>query len=169
MYRRRRWVMAVAGLFLAFAGVWGTQVFGSLASGGFDDSHSDSYRAGQVAAAQLGRDDSDVIVLYRSATQTVDAPGYQRAVTGTLGAVPPGTVDQVTTYWSAHAPALVSTDRHATYAVLRLTGADDTARRDRLAPIPGRPPAPRRSRPTRGAPPGHPRHTTARANRNLAG
>src|SRR5260370_19968346 len=133
MYRRRRWVMAVAGLFLAFAGVWGTQVFGSLASGGFDDSHSDSYRAGQVAAAQLGRDDSDVIVLYRSATQTVDAPGYQRAVTGTLGALPPGTVDQGTTYWSTHAPALVSTDRHATAAVLRLTGADAPARRDRLS------------------------------------
>ena len=35
---------------------------------------------------------------------------------------------RVTTYWSSGSPALVSTDRHATYAVLQLTGADDAAR-----------------------------------------
>ena len=34
----------------------------------------------------------------------------------------------VTTYWSTGSPSLVSTDRHATYAVLQLTGADDAAR-----------------------------------------
>jgi trehalose monomycolate/heme transporter len=34
----------------------------------------------------------------------------------------------VTTYWSSGSPSLVSTDRHSTYAVLQLTGADDAAR-----------------------------------------
>ena len=35
---------------------------------------------------------------------------------------------RVSTYWSTGSPRLVSTDRHATYAVLQLTGADDAAR-----------------------------------------
>ena len=35
---------------------------------------------------------------------------------------------KVTTYWSTGSPSLVSTDRHSTYAVLQLTGADDAAR-----------------------------------------
>ena len=34
----------------------------------------------------------------------------------------------MTTYWSTGSPSLVSADRHATYAVLQLTGADDAAR-----------------------------------------
>jgi uncharacterized membrane protein YdfJ with MMPL/SSD domain len=37
-------------------------------------------------------------------------------------------VARVSTYWSTGAPGLVSTDRHSTYAVLQLTGADDAAR-----------------------------------------
>src|SRR5205085_1390779 len=36
---------------------------------------------------------------------------------------------RMTTYWSTGSPALVSKDRHSTYAVLQLTGADDAARR----------------------------------------
>ncbi|HST65384.1 MAG TPA: hypothetical protein VLM05_09370, partial [Mycobacteriales bacterium] len=61
-YRRRRWVLAVAAAFLVFAGVWGTGVFGSLTSGGFEDPGSESARAAAVAAADLGRDDADVVV-----------------------------------------------------------------------------------------------------------
>ena len=34
----------------------------------------------------------------------------------------------MTTYWSTGSPGLVSADRHATYAVLQLAGADDAAR-----------------------------------------
>ena len=34
----------------------------------------------------------------------------------------------MTTYWSTGSPRLVSADRHATYAVLKLAGADDAAR-----------------------------------------
>ena len=120
MYRRRRWVVAIAVAFLTFAGTWGTGVFAGLTSGGFEDKGSDSFRAGAVAADRLGRDDADVIVLYRSATATVDDPAYRRAVTSTLDRLPRDTVDRVTTYWATRAPQLVSADRHATYAVLRL-------------------------------------------------
>jgi uncharacterized membrane protein YdfJ with MMPL/SSD domain len=141
MYRRRRWVLGIAVAFLAFAGGWGTGVFGSLSSGGFTDPGSDSYRAAQTAADRLGRDEADVIVLYRSAAATVDDPAFRQAVTATLGALPPAVVEEVTTYWDSRAPQLVSADRHASYAVLRLAG-DEAQRRDGLVQIEGRLAAP---------------------------
>ncbi|MEN3358292.1 MAG: trehalose monomycolate/heme transporter, partial [Mycobacteriales bacterium] len=141
MYRRRRWVLGLAVAFLAFAGAWGTQVFGTLSGSGFDDPGSDSYRATQVAADKLGRDDADVVVLYRSDTATVDDPDFARAVTSTLAALPHSVVDRVTTYWSSRAPQLVSTDRHASYAVLRLAG-DEQQREDALPAIEGKLAAP---------------------------
>src|SRR6266550_3116706 len=140
-YRRRRWVLALTVAFLAFAGGWGTGVFAGLTSGGFDDPKSDSVRAADLAADRLGRDDADVIVLYRSADRTVDDPVYRQAVTGTLGALPGSLVDRVTTYWDSRAPQLVSADRRETYAVLRLAG-DDEQRQDGLDAISDRLAAP---------------------------
>ena len=49
------------------AGVVGGGVASRLTSGGFDDPGSESFRAAQVAAERLGRDQADVIVVYRSA------------------------------------------------------------------------------------------------------
>jgi len=131
MYRRRRWVVVATALFVVFAGVWGTQVFGSLVGGGFEDPGSDSYRAAKVAADELGRDDADVIVLYRSTDSTVDDPAFQRAVTSTLDALPSDAVERKVTFWTTKSPALVSEDRHATYAVLGLRG-DEGERTDVL-------------------------------------
>jgi RND superfamily putative drug exporter len=125
VYRWRRWVLGAAAVFLVFAGGWGSGVFGALSGGGFTDPASDSFQAARTAADRLGRDDADVIVLYRSADRTVDDPAFQRAVTGTLGALPKAAVARVTTFWDRHAPQLVSTDRRATYAVLQLTGDED--------------------------------------------
>src|SRR4029453_1224575 len=42
IFRRRRWVLAAAGVLAVVAAVWGTGVFGSLAGAGFEDPHSDS-------------------------------------------------------------------------------------------------------------------------------
>ncbi|MFV2177337.1 hypothetical protein, partial [Actinomadura sp. LOL_011] len=43
VHRRSRWVLAVAGAALVFAGVWGTGVFGALSpTGGFDTPGSES-------------------------------------------------------------------------------------------------------------------------------
>jgi trehalose monomycolate/heme transporter len=140
-YRRRRWVLAAALAFLTFAGVWGTGVFGSLTSGGFEDPHSESARSDATVAADLGRDDADVVVLYRSAERTVDDPAFRRAVTGTLAALPAADVERTVDWFSTRAPGLVSADRHATYAVLTLTG-DEQQRTDALDRIEGRLAAP---------------------------
>ena len=122
IYRRRRWVVALALAFVAFAGVWGTGVFGAMTGGGFEDPDSDSSRALEAAERELGRDGGDVVVLYRSDGLTVDDPAYADAVTSSLEALPEDGVDAAVTFWSTGAPQLVSDDRRATYAVLTEAG-----------------------------------------------
>ena len=140
-YRRRWLVLAAAVAFLAVAVAWGTGVFGRLTSGGFEDPGSQSARAAAVAAADLGRDDADVVVLYRSADRTVDDPAYRQAVTGTLAALPADAVARAVSWFGTGAPGLVSADRHATYAVLTLRG-DEQQRSDALERIEDRLAAP---------------------------
>ncbi len=140
--RRRRLTLVITLLFVAFAGAWGTGVFGQLSSGdNFTPPSSQSQREANAADQVFGRNDADVVVLYRSATMTVTDPAYRQAVTAALNRLPRADVAKVTTYWSTGSPRLVSTDRHSTYAVLQLTGADDAARhktydaiKDDLAP-----------------------------------
>jgi RND superfamily putative drug exporter len=133
MYRRRRWVVAIAVVFLVFAGVWGTGVFGAMTGGGFEDPNSESSKAAEVAAKALGRNSSDAVVLYRSADLTVDDPAYRSAVADSLAGVPTIMLAQTTTFWSTGFPALVSTDRHETYAVLQF--ADTVNDEDAIATI----------------------------------
>jgi trehalose monomycolate/heme transporter len=129
LYRRRRLTLGMTLVLVAFAVAWGTGVFGQLSSGdNFTPPASQSQREAGAASQVFGRDDADVVVLYRSSTRTVSDPGYRRAVTAALSALPRADVTQVSTYWSTGSPHLVSADRHATYAVLQLTGTDDAAR-----------------------------------------
>src|SRR3984885_1858546 len=129
LYRRRRLTLSLALLFVIFAAVWGTGVFGRLSSGdNFTPPSSQSQREANVADQVFGRNDADVVVLYRSAAMTVTDPAYRQAVTTALASLPRADVAKVSTYWSTGSPNLVSTDRHSTYAVLQLTGADDAAR-----------------------------------------
>jgi trehalose monomycolate/heme transporter len=129
LYRRRRLTLGLTLVLVAFAAVWGTGVFAKLSSGdNFTPPASQSQREANQAAQAFGRNDADVVVLYRSATMTVSDPEYRQAVTAALRGLPRADIARVTTYWSTGSPSLVSTDRHATYAVLQLTGADDAAR-----------------------------------------
>ena len=133
MYRRRRWVVALSVAFVVFAGVWGTGVFGAMTGGGFEDPDSESSKAAEVAAQALGRNSPDAVVLYRSDRLTVDDPAFRSAVEESLAAAPQDLLARTTTFWGTGLPALVSTDRHATYAVLQF--ADDTDDEDAIAAI----------------------------------
>jgi RND superfamily putative drug exporter len=129
LYRRRRRVLAIGVLFMVFAGAWGTGVFGKLISGNtFTPPDSQSQRESDLAAQAFGRNDADVVVLYRSATLTVDDPAYRQAVTSALAALPAADITRITTYWSSGSAGLVSTDRHATYAAVQLAGSGDPGR-----------------------------------------
>ncbi|HWN01045.1 MAG TPA: MMPL family transporter, partial [Streptosporangiaceae bacterium] len=129
LYTRRRLTLGIALVLVAFAAVWGTGVFGKLSAGNsFTPPASQSQREADQASQVFGRNDADVVVLYRSATMTVTDPAYRQAVTTALNSLPRADVAKVATYWSTGSPGLVSSDRHSTYAVLQLTGADDAAR-----------------------------------------
>ena len=74
--RRRRLTLAITLLFVVFAGLWGTGVFGKLSSGdNFTPPASQSQREANLAEQVFGRSDADVVVLYHSATMTVADPG----------------------------------------------------------------------------------------------
>ena len=129
VYRGRRLALGVTLVLVAFAAAWGTGVFGKLSSGdNFTPPASQSQREANLAGQVFGGNDADVVVLYHSATMSVADPGYRQAVNAALSSLPRADVARVTTYWSTGSPGLVSTDRHSTYAVLKLTGADDAAR-----------------------------------------
>jgi uncharacterized membrane protein YdfJ with MMPL/SSD domain len=136
MVRRRWWIVVLTGVFVVFAGLWGTQVFGVLlTNGGFDDPATESSQAIVRAEETLGRTGNDLVVLYSSADLTVEQPQFEEAVTGTLAALPRDAVTKVVTYWSTSGRALISKDQHSTYAVLTLAGADDTERVDSLEKV----------------------------------
>ncbi len=128
-FRRRRWVLAAAAVFLAVAASWGTGVFGSLISSGFDDPASESARALEQVEDTVGRDSADVVVLYQDDGRTVDDPSFRSDVEEHLSALPDDLVAGATTYWSGgeKADALVSRNRASTYAVIQLRGEDDDA------------------------------------------
>ncbi len=136
---RARWAVLAAAVALVVVGsTWGAGVFGELAGGGFDDPASESSRTIERVTAELGRQDADVIVLWSSDTATVDQPAFRDPVTGTVEALRRRPeVTSVTTWYDTPAPTLVATDRKATYAVVKLAGADEDARAaqyDRLRP-----------------------------------
>jgi uncharacterized membrane protein YdfJ with MMPL/SSD domain len=129
LYRRRRLTLVAALLFVVFAGVWGTGVFSKLSSGNsFSPPDSQSQHEQNLADQTFGRNEADVVVLYRSATLTVADPAYEQAVSRQLARLPGSEVARATTYWTARNPAMASTNRHETYAILQLTGGNDEAR-----------------------------------------
>ncbi|TDD45946.1 MMPL family transporter [Kribbella antibiotica] len=129
-YRRRRLVLALTGIFIVVGVIWGTGVFGSLANGGFDAPDTEAARAVATIEQNVGRTGTDIIVLYRSADQTVADPGFRTAVEKDLAELPAKDVLQATTYWNSKSPVLVSNDQHSTYAVLTLAGATPEERLD---------------------------------------
>ncbi len=61
VYRRRRLVLVIALIVVAFAGVWGTGVFGRLeSSGGFTPPDSQSQQESNTADQVFGRNEADV-------------------------------------------------------------------------------------------------------------
>ncbi|NUT98403.1 MAG: MMPL family transporter [Saccharothrix sp.] len=136
VHRRRKAVLIASAVALIASIAWGLGVFGALSSSsGFEVPGSESVRSGEVETTDLGRQDSDVVVLYESADRTVDDPGYRAAVTAALASLPRDRVLSVRSYFDTGSPQFVSSDRRSTYAVLQLEGADEKARRVHLPTI----------------------------------
>ncbi len=125
---KARWAVLVAGVALVVVGVsWGSGVFGALSSGGFNDPNTAANRVHQQITEKVGNQDADLLALYSSPSSTVDDPAFFSAVTGALSrASGRPEVAQVISFYQTHAPTLVSKDRRATYAIIRLRPGTDT-------------------------------------------
>ena len=130
VYRARRLVLVLAGAFLVLGATWGTGVFGSMTSSGFEDPGSESAAAAARIEDTVGRTGPDVVVLYRFGGAPVTDPAFRAAVERHLAGLPDRLVASTTTAWTAGAPTpaasgLVAEDGRSTYAVVRLVGTGD--------------------------------------------
>ncbi|MEP7020100.1 MAG: MMPL family transporter [Pseudonocardiales bacterium] len=124
-----RWLILVLSVgFLAFAGVWGTGVFGVMSgSSSLDDPASESQRINQRVADQLGRQSVDLVGLYSSDTLSVEQPQFRSAVEAVATKVR-GLPDvaAVQTYYDSHSASMISKSGHETFLTVRLAaGAGD--------------------------------------------
>jgi uncharacterized membrane protein YdfJ with MMPL/SSD domain len=126
--RLRWWVLAGAAVLAVAGATWGAGVFGALTGGGYADPDSEANRAYTRIAAELGQEDPDLVVLWSSDTATVDEPAVRASIAAAVAkirALPQ--VQNVTSVVETPSPALVSTDRRATYAAVRLAAdGEDT-------------------------------------------
>ncbi|HEY0661683.1 MAG TPA: MMPL family transporter [Lysobacter sp.] len=136
-FRFRWFVLIAAGLFIGLAIVWGSGVFGVLTTGGLAPATAEVTRANDLLEQHFGHraGDPDVVAVFddESGGHTVDHPEFAAAVQRTLNSLPATHVMSVVSYWTpgltpGDRSKLVSPDRHATYAVLTLKGADESAR-----------------------------------------
>ncbi|MCZ3385506.1 MAG: MMPL family transporter, partial [Actinomycetia bacterium] len=126
VYRRRRAVLALTGLFVAVAVFWGTGVFGALADGGFEDPDAESAVAAEVIDETFGHVSGDVVVVYQGSDVTDRADVEQ-----TLANLPASAAVAVTSYWSTdRAPGFVSDDGDTTFATLALAGDTEAEREE---------------------------------------
>ncbi|MGO8957757.1 MAG: MMPL family transporter [Streptosporangiaceae bacterium] len=129
LFRNRRLVLALAGLGVVVAAIWGTGVFSALQSaGGFAPPNSQSQHEANLSARTFGRGAGDAVVLYTSKTATVRSAAYRSAVTRSLGRLPRDRVIAAQTYWSTGSPRFASASGKVSYALLVLAGNTDAAR-----------------------------------------
>ncbi len=125
----RSWAVLLAGVAVVLAAAaYGIGVFGHLSNGGFDDPATDSARELALEQSVFPGRETDLVVIYSSATLRADDPAFEQAVTGALAAVPAGHVGTALTYYQTKSPALLSTDGHATRVIVTLSGTTQDAK-----------------------------------------
>ncbi|MEE2039301.1 MMPL family transporter [Nocardiopsis sp. CT-R113] len=134
--RHRWWVVAFAALLTVVGGVWGTGALSALTGGaGFDDPASESVRADEILAGELGRNAVDVVVLYESDDLAVDDPGFGDEVEAALAGVPRDGIERLDSHFSTGSDAYVSEDGRATYATVQFDTSDDQERVELLGRV----------------------------------
>jgi len=129
LYRARWFVLALGLATVLAAAQFGTGLFGLLTSGGFEDPDSQSARAHALLDQRLGGSTADLVILLRSDTLGAADPTFATAAThllDTLQAQPD--VASVTSYYPSHSPRFLARDGRETFAVVQLTGADQTVK-----------------------------------------
>lgn len=123
-----RWTLLVLSLVAAIlVAPFGLQLFGRMTDGGFADPAADSTTAARWNDAWYSGNTPDVVVLYRHPQVKVRDARFKKAVHDSLRALPAQYVRKLATYWTTGSKELMSTDEHATYALITLKGAKQQA------------------------------------------
>lgn len=120
--RRARLVLLLGGVFLAAAVALGSQAFGALSSGGFDDPGSASSRAISLAEQHFGADPNLVMVITAN-SGTIDDPANLaagRAVADQVAAQ--RDISVTASYFTMPLPALKSTDGRSALMLAVIAG-----------------------------------------------
>ena len=129
LYRTRWLVLLLALLIVAGAAVFGTGVFGSLKSGGFNDPASESSRAQALLDTKLGGATADVVILMSNSSLKATDATFMDAATQMLAKLKARPeVASVTSYYSTHSASLLSRDGHETFAVVQLKAKDEATK-----------------------------------------
>jgi RND superfamily putative drug exporter len=129
LYRTRWLVLFLALMIVAGAAIFGTGLFSSLKSGGFNDPASESAGAEELLDTKLGGSTADIIILLSSHSMKANEPAFIDAATkllATLKARPE--VASVTSYYSTHGTSLLSRDGHETFAIVQLAAKDEATK-----------------------------------------
>jgi putative drug exporter of the RND superfamily len=120
--RRAKLLLAVAGILLIAAGVFGGGAFGKLKNGGFTDPAAASTQAQQVVDDRFGGQ-TNLVLLVTARSGTVDTPAVAAAgrdLTGRLSAE--SSVTGVASYWTTGIPSLKSRDGTQAIVLGHVTG-----------------------------------------------
>ncbi|HEY1651730.1 MAG TPA: MMPL family transporter [Acidimicrobiales bacterium] len=143
--RRRRAILAVAGLFTVIAAVLGMGVTGHLTQGGSDALSEESVHAASVLASQFHTGDTNFLVLVQARHGSVDGAAVTAAgdeLTARLRHV--AGVTGVESYWSlGHVGAMANKTKTEAIIVARIKGDQDQVvnREPAVAAALGRAPA----------------------------
>ena len=130
MLFRTRWIVVFAALLIvAGAAIFGTGLFGSLKSGGFNDPASESSKAQDLLDMQLGGAAADIIILMSNSSMKATDPAFTDAATQLLATIKARPeVASVNSYYSTHSTSFLSRDGHETFAVVQLAAKDEATK-----------------------------------------
>ena len=129
IYRTRWLVLFLALLIVTGAAVFGTGVFSSLKSGGFNDPASESSRAQALLDTKLGGASADIVILISNSSLKATDTTFMDAATQMLAKLKARPeVASITSYYSTHSDSLLSRDGHETFAVVQLKAKDEATK-----------------------------------------
>ena len=129
LYRTRWLVLVIALLIVSGTVVFGTGVFSSLKSGGFNDPASESSRAQALLDTKLGGATADIVILMSNSSLKATDATFMDAATQLLSKLKARPeVASITSYYSTHSASLLSRDGHETFAVVQLKAKDEATK-----------------------------------------
>jgi RND superfamily putative drug exporter len=130
---RFRWVVVAFWIILVGVAIVGAkQVKGELISGGISVPNSESDRGSTILADEFDRRPAmTAAAIFTSQRFVVTDPQYKDAVDKSLNAVQGvDGVSRIRSFYSTGLQRLVSQDQHTTYAIIELSGDEETAKAD---------------------------------------